>query len=132
MSAYIALTHKEERSDYGVSFPDFPGCVSAGSTLDEARANAAEALALHIEGMIEGGEALPEPSDLAAVMRDRENRDAVAFMVETRVRPSKTVRVNITLPEDVLRAIDASAERGGYTRSGFIAQAAKRMMGQTA
>lgn len=132
MSAYIALIHKEERSDYGVSFPDFPGCVSAGSTLDEARTNAAEALALHIEGMIEDGEALPEPSDLAAVMRDRENRDAVAFMVETPARPSKTVRVNITLPEDVLRAIDASAERGGYTRSGFIVQAAKKMMGQAA
>ena len=81
MSAYIALIHKEASSDYGVSFPDFPGCVTAGSTLEEARANAVEALAFHIEAMIEDGEAIPEPSELTEVMRDRENHDAVAVMV---------------------------------------------------
>jgi len=36
MTAYIALIHKDQDSDFGVSFPDFPGCYSAGSTLDEA------------------------------------------------------------------------------------------------
>ncbi len=50
---YIAYLHKDERSDYGVSFPDFPGCITAGSTLEEARKMAADALALHIAGMIE-------------------------------------------------------------------------------
>lgn len=124
MSAYIALIHKDDDSDYGVSFPDLPGCVTAGSSLDEARTNAVEALALHIEGMIEDGEALPEPSDLSAMMKDRENRDAVAILVEAPARSSKTVRVNITLPEDVLRDIDAFAEREGYSRSGLIAKAA--------
>lgn len=125
MASYIALIHKERGSDYGVSFPDFPGCVTAGNTLDEARANAAEALALHIEGMIEDGDALPEPSDLAATMRDRENRDAVAILVDAPAPAGKAVRVNITLPEDVLRDIDAFAEREGYSRSGFIAKAAR-------
>jgi predicted RNase H-like HicB family nuclease len=47
MTAYVALIHKDPDSDYGVSFPDLPGCVSAGSTLDEAIALAHEALALH-------------------------------------------------------------------------------------
>jgi predicted RNase H-like HicB family nuclease len=64
MSEYIALIHKEPGSDYGVSFPDFPGCISAGKTLDEARAAAVEALALHIEGMIEDGETIPAASTL--------------------------------------------------------------------
>jgi len=36
MANYIALLQKEEDSDFGVSFPDFPGCVTAGRTLDEA------------------------------------------------------------------------------------------------
>ncbi|MBM3536374.1 MAG: hypothetical protein FJX55_00890 [Alphaproteobacteria bacterium] len=49
--AYIALIHKERKNDFGVSFPDFPGCVTAGSTLQEAADMAAEALELHIEGM---------------------------------------------------------------------------------
>jgi predicted RNase H-like HicB family nuclease len=49
-ASYIALLRKENGSDYGVEFPDFPGCVSAGRTLEEARRAAHEALELHLEG----------------------------------------------------------------------------------
>jgi predicted RNase H-like HicB family nuclease len=63
---YIAYLHKDRKSDFGVSFPDFPGCVTAGKTLDEARRLASEALRLHIVGMIENGETIPEPSVLDA------------------------------------------------------------------
>jgi predicted RNase H-like HicB family nuclease len=126
---YIALIHMEADSDFGVSFPDFPGCITAGSTLDEARANAVEALAFHIEGMAEDGEALPESSSLHDVMAERKNRDAVAVLVHgPEAKASKTVRVNITLPEDVLAAIDRYAESAGFTRSGFLVQAAKRKL----
>ncbi len=52
---YIAVIHKDEGSDVGVSFPDLPGCVTAGATLEEARVFAAEALALHLEAMAEAG-----------------------------------------------------------------------------
>jgi predicted RNase H-like HicB family nuclease len=44
---YIAIVHKEADSDFGVSFPDFPGCITAGRTLDEAKDMAAEALTGH-------------------------------------------------------------------------------------
>ena len=47
MAEYVALVHKDARTSYGVSFPDVPGCVSAGDTMQEALANAAEALAGH-------------------------------------------------------------------------------------
>lgn len=127
MAHYIALIHKDADSDYGVSFPDFPGCISAGITLDEARDMAVEALAFHIEGMVEDGEAIPEPSSLEQVMADHENRDGVAILVATEIR-SKTVRVNITLPEDTLRDVDRYAEAHGFTRSGFLVQAARRVM----
>jgi predicted RNase H-like HicB family nuclease len=62
MTAYVALIHKDLDSDYGVSFPDLPGCISAGSTLDEAMAMAKEALALHIEGLIDADEDVPAPT----------------------------------------------------------------------
>ena len=62
---YIAYLHKTQKSDFGVSFPDFPGCVTVGRTLEEARKFAAEALSLHIQGMMEDGEIIPEPSTLA-------------------------------------------------------------------
>jgi predicted RNase H-like HicB family nuclease len=128
MATYIALIHKDADSDFGVSFPDFPGCVTAGSTLDEARANAVEALALHVEGMIEDKIDIPAPSDLDAIMTNRENKDAVAVLVEGPVRASKTVRVNITLPEDALAEIDAYAETSGTTRSGLITTATRKFI----
>ncbi|HKT54736.1 MAG TPA: type II toxin-antitoxin system HicB family antitoxin [Caulobacteraceae bacterium] len=128
MASYIALIHKDADSDYGVSFPDLPGLISAGSDLDEARAMAAEALAFHLEGMAADGEAAPEPSSLASIMSDRENRDAVAILVDAPAPAAKAVRVNITLPEDALRRIDQYAESHGLTRSGFLVSAAQRVL----
>ena len=81
MRQYIALIHKEADSDHGVSFPDLPGVVTAGKTLDDARDMAAEALALHLQGIAEDGEAVPEPSSLEEVMASAENRDGVAVLV---------------------------------------------------
>jgi len=125
MTHYIALIHKDADSDYGVSFPDFPGCISAGSTLDEARDMGAEALAFHIEGMVEDGLTIPDPSDLEAVMSDPDNRDGVAILIKAEVN-TKAVRVNITIPQDALNLIDAYAEAHGYTRSGFLVKAARQ------
>ena len=82
MRRYVALIHKDPGSDYGVSFPDLPGCVTAGVDLDDARAMAEEALSLHLDGMAEDDEPIPEPSSLESVMADRENRDAVAILVD--------------------------------------------------
>jgi predicted RNase H-like HicB family nuclease len=42
--------------------PDLPGCVAAGTTLAEARDLISGAIALHITGMREDGESIPEPS----------------------------------------------------------------------
>jgi predicted RNase H-like HicB family nuclease len=129
MRNYIALIHKDADSDYGVSFPDLPGVITAGSTVDEARDMAAEALALHLEGLAEDGEALPEPSSLEDIMANRENKDAVAVLIQTPATAAvKTVRVNVTLPSDVLEQIDQRAQAEGFTRSGFLAQAARKAM----
>ena len=67
---YIAYLHKDRDSDFGVSFPDFPGCITAGKTLEEAHRMAAEALELHIVGMVEDGEKIPAPSTLDALAGD--------------------------------------------------------------
>ncbi len=128
MRQYIALIHKEADSDYGVSFPDLPGCITAGTSLDDARAMATEALAFHLEGLSADGEAVPEPSSLEEIMSNAENKDGVAVLVAAPDEDIKTVRVNVTMPADVLDEIDRYAEREGYTRSGFLAQAAKKAM----
>jgi len=59
MTAYIALIRKQPDSDYGVEVPDFPGCITAGKSLEEARRMASEALNCHIAGMVEDGETIP-------------------------------------------------------------------------
>jgi predicted RNase H-like HicB family nuclease len=120
---YIAYLHKEKKSDYGVSFPDFPGCIAAGSTLDEARRMAAEALSLHIAGMREDGERIPEPSTLDDLRRDPARKDSVAFLVEL-AEPEKTVRFNVTARESQLSEIDSRARAAKLTRSAYLVRSA--------
>ena len=125
---YIAYLHKDKGSDYGVSFPDFPGCVTAGRTLEEARKLAVEALTLHLAGMAEDGDALPEASTLDALAKDPAMRGAVAFLVGAEA-PEKTVRVNITARESQIEAIDRLARKAGMTRSAYMVQSS--MLGAT-
>ena len=132
MGNYIGLIHKDADSHFGVSFPDFPGVITAGITLDDARAVAEEALAFHIEGMMEDGEAIPEPSALEEVMSDPDNRSGVAILISMKNVQPKAVRVNVTLPGDVLEQIDKYAEAHGYTRWGLLTQAVKKLMAEAA
>lgn len=128
MANYIALIRKDPGSDFGVEFPDFPGCVSARRDLDEARRMAAEALALHIQGMLEDGAPLPSPSSLDTIMNDATNRDAVAFLVDSVGAPPRGVRLIVILPEDLVREIDRTMRN----RSRFLAEAAREKLRQSA
>ncbi len=129
MTSYVALIHKDETSDYGVSFPDFPGCVTAGKTIQEARLMADEALMFHIEGMIDDGESLPLPATLDEIMKERGNRDAVAFLVDVKIA-ERAARINISIPENALKAIDSYARTHGLSRSGLLLKAAKLAIGK--
>jgi predicted RNase H-like HicB family nuclease len=131
MHNYIAVVHKEPASDYGVSFPDFPGCITAGKTIDEAKDLAYEALLFHVEGLREDGEPLPAPSNLEDIVADSENADAVAFLVvSVPGAQRKAKRINITIPEETLRRVDAAAKRRGLSRSSFLTKAAQEIMEQ--
>jgi predicted RNase H-like HicB family nuclease len=121
---YIAYLHKDRKSDFGVSFPDFPGCVTAGKTLEEARRRAPEALAFHIAGMLEDGEKIPKPSKMDDLADDPNRENAVAFLVSTDFNKTKTVRVNITARENQIEMIDRLARRAGMTRSAYMVQSA--------
>ncbi len=129
MSNYIAVVHKDSSSEYGVSFPDFPGCIAAGKSIDLVKDLSNEALAGHIQTMREFGEKIPPPTKLDDVVADRDYLDAIAFFVVSApdVRP-KTVRVNITLPEDILQQIDITAKKRGISRSSFLTHAAQTVI----
>lgn len=121
MAAYLALLRKNARSDYSVEFPDLPGCVTAGKTLDEAREFAREALALHLKGMAEDGEAIPAASSLDAIMGDPDNADAVLFLVDAPMRKPRAVPMTITVSEDLADVIRTKSAELGMSQSGLFA-----------
>jgi predicted RNase H-like HicB family nuclease len=127
MTEYIALIHKDPNSAYGASFPDLAGCISAAESLEDLRPMIEESLSLHIEGMLEDGAALPEPSPLDTIIKSKDYQDAIAVMVvKAPESQGATVRVNITLPEKTLAQIDRKAAKKGMSRSSFLAKAAER------
>jgi predicted RNase H-like HicB family nuclease len=117
---YPAVIDKDPDSDFGVAFPDFPGCVSAGATLDQAVLGAHEALAGHVALMVADGDALPGPSPLESVTAERD-KSTVAITLVPVTLPGKLQRVNISIDEGLLDEIDAIADN----RSRFLSEAAR-------
>jgi predicted RNase H-like HicB family nuclease len=128
VTIYIALLRKDPDSDYGVDFPDFPGCITAGSTLEETRAMAAEALEFHIEGMLEEHLPIPAPSRLEVVMADPENAEAIPFPVIVPDRLTGAGQVDLTLSAADLKKLDALAEKRGSSRAALLAEAVRRLL----
>jgi predicted RNase H-like HicB family nuclease len=117
---YPAVVDKDRDSDYGVVFPDFPGCVSAGTTIDEAVQGAHQALAGHVALMVADGDELPEPTPLEEVAAQRDESTVAITLVPVTL-PGKAQRVNITMDEALLDEIDQVADN----RSRFLAEAAR-------
>ena len=121
---YYGIVHKDKNSDYGVSFPDFPGCVTAGDDMEEAVKMAHEALEGHIAAMNEDGDPIPDPSksdDIAL------QYNGIALIpVTVKLKKAKFTRLSITAKESDLKAIDTYLRRSGrqHDRSGFLVRAA--------
>ena len=93
--------HKEKNSCYGVTVPDLKGCFSAGDTLDEAVANASEAIKGHLELLIEDGFAIQKPKPIETHKRRPELKAAIWMLVSVDLTTlsGRAKRINITLPE---------------------------------
>lgn len=122
-NVYVAVVRKQRGSDYGVEFPDLPGCITAGSTLEEALRMAREALAFHLQGMAEDGEDIPPPTPFDKLARG--TRGGMPTLVPAPDVLGKVERVNITLPQGVLAILDGLAEGQGLSRSAMIAKLAR-------
>ena len=125
---YFALLRKEPDSDFSIDFPDFPGCVTAGETLEEARKLAAEVLEFHIDGMLEDRLPIPPPSTLEEIMADPDNAEALPFIVEVPDHRRKAVRVNLTISKADLEKVNAIAKKRGKSRSALLTEAVRRMI----
>jgi predicted RNase H-like HicB family nuclease len=64
---YTVIVEKGPAS-WGAYVPDLPGCIAAGHTREEALTLIREAIAFHVEGLIEQGEAVPEPHSFSELV----------------------------------------------------------------
>ena len=130
MGHYIAIIHKDKGSSFGVLFPDVPGCYSAGKTTIEAFTNATEALSMHIESLEAEGMDIPPARSLEELKLDKEfveqAIDGMLFYIPLFANVGRKKRVNITVEENLLGAIDTEAAKRGLTRTSFLLQSAKK------
>jgi predicted RNase H-like HicB family nuclease len=120
----VAIETGTETNAFGVVVPDLPGCFSAGDTLDEALDAAQEAVSAWIDAALDAGAVVPAPSSLDAIRAMPEFAGWVfgIVQIDPAALDDRAERVNITLPRRVLLRLDAQAQAGGETRSGYIAR----------
>jgi predicted RNase H-like HicB family nuclease len=136
----VAIEIGDDKVAWGVVVPDLPGVFSAGDSLDEALENAEDAILLALEDLIGEGKEIPTPSGLEWMMVGKDGkggpkkfpRDKWGWFivnVDTSKLTAKAVRINITLPEPLLKLTDKyTADHPGSTRSGLIANALQRYL----
>ena len=129
---YPVLIQKESSSDFGVTVPDLPGCYSAGTTMEEALDSVQEAVLTHVEGLLMDQEPIPTPSSVESLLPEWNEKGAVWALVpvDLSVLSKKAKRINITVPENLLRKIDAFATKDGDSRSGLLVTAALQYIAQ--
>lgn len=122
-TAHFTAIFERAGDGYSVFFPDMPGCVSAGATFEEAAINAEEALSAHIVELAAGGDPIPAARAPDAIEHDPEVIEVARLLVKAEL-PGRSVRINITLDEGLVAAIDKTAKN----RSGFLAKAAREAL----
>lgn len=142
MKYYFAQFLPNEDGTYSVDFPDLPGCSTFGDDLSDAIASAEECLVSYVNAEEKQGVKLPEPSPMNEARHLAEKNceelgiaisDGTFYQaVPVRITNEKPVQIAVSILPSLLREIDESAKPNGYTRSGFLAAAAKRYLSEIA
>lgn len=122
LKVYPAIFHDE--GTYWVEFPDLEGCVSDGDTLEEAMANAQEAMGLYLAAILEDEQPLPQARDIKEIRSD----DVVSYVsvdVNAYRRSTRAVRKTLSIPEWL--AIEA--EKRNLSLSKVLQEGLKSQLG---
>lgn len=111
---YLALVHRSPLSEFGVSFPDFPGCITAGTNLGDARDMAKEALQFHIDGMLAENLEIPSPERVVAIPTEPLEEPVAVFLVPVRVKVLDWVERAVASVQEVLEGDSASPATRAY------------------
>jgi len=127
MARYSAWLAPSE-AGFCITFPDFPGCLAVGTTMEDAVLQAEAALNFHIEGLAAEGIGVAPQAPHRTILPTVDG--AIMLLLAAAPPKAPAVRVNITIDKNLLGEVDAAAAEAGFTRSGFLAEAARRMMGR--
>lgn len=122
---YVHMGNAKEA--HGVTFPDFPGCFSAADEWAGLPAAIQEAVQAHFHGE---PEAVPSPTPLEKLANHPDYQGGVWLLADIDLSriDTKPVRLNISLPANLVQQIDEYASTHHLTRSGFLAKAAQQAM----
>ncbi len=113
----------------GISFPDFPGAVTTARSAEDVLRKGSEVLTFHVAGMVQDGEVVPVPRSLDELQWDpafRSDQEGAVLALVPFELPGRSVRINISMDENLLGAVDRAAEAAGQSRSAFLADAARQ------
>lgn len=127
---YIAIVDKGE-DGFGVVFPDLPGCVAMGETVDEALSHAREALQDWAASFIARTGGMVPARSLNDLLNDPDVVEDISAGVMVTVVPyiaelARSVKANLSIDAGILASIDAAAERLNITRSATVELLARR------
>ena len=111
-----------------IEFPDLPGCLPCGNTTEEALANAREAMALHLYGMEQDNDPIPEPTTVTQ-LHGGENQAVV--LVEAWMPPfrdemeQRAIKKMLTIP----KWLDDLAQEHNVNFSHVLQDALKEYLG---
>lgn len=122
--------HKTEDNTYSGFVPDVVGCFFAGETVDEALSDAYAAIDSHVELSADQGKAIPKAMGIEAHISDEDCQNGYWAFVDIDLSryEGKAIKLNITLPQNLLTKIDTYVEqhREYGSRSGFLAALARK------
>ncbi|MBY4953239.1 MULTISPECIES: type II toxin-antitoxin system HicB family antitoxin [Pantoea] len=122
--------HKTESNTYSGFVPDVVGCFFAGETVDDALTDASAAIDSHVESSTDAGYEVPVATNIETHIEDENCQGGYWAFVDIDLSryEGKAVKLNITLPQNLLTKIDSYVDhhREYGSRSGFLAALARK------
>src|SRR6266480_4671252 len=109
---YPAVLERGPKATFGAWFPDFPGCVAAGKSQEQAIERAENALAQAVDELFERGQPLPQPTPIERIVLPK-GCDHPAYFIVGVDPPDPSERVNVYLPKSLIGQIDRRAAELG-------------------
>jgi predicted RNase H-like HicB family nuclease len=125
---YPAVLEHCAKKTLAVWFPDFPGCVAAGMSQEQALEKAEHELTKAVAVVVEREQPLPDPTPFERITIPR-GCNLIALCVIGVEPPDPSERVNVYLPKSLITRADKRAAELGMSRSSFFGLAISSMMG---